>query len=106
MKRILFMVFIYVNIFVSINSQVTIGSGIVPQEGLLLELRQWNEDVDGATATKGFLPPKVKLVSYDSLTPLYPTTVEPQKSKSKGVVVYNVNENGNAIRPGLHMWNG
>ncbi|GAB6123682.1 hypothetical protein [Dysgonomonas termitidis] len=65
-----------------IQAQVTIGSGIPPDENALLDLK---ED-DNGNSTKGLLLPRVQLSDIDSPSPL--------TEHKEGMFVYNIGENG------------
>lgn len=102
--------------------QVTIGSGIAPEKGVLLDLKE--KDATSPTqaditslenSTKGVLYPKVFLRDAAKLTPLYggsddgsgvwsdESTAE-EKLKATGMVVYNVNPDAINMDEGLYMW--
>ncbi|MDR0864523.1 MAG: hypothetical protein LBO74_06275 [Candidatus Symbiothrix sp.] len=92
---------------VDLKAQVTIGSLLDPQAGALLEFKEREISAsDSTTATKGVLFPKVKLVAYDELSPLFATTEEPQKTTSKGMIVYNINREVDKLKAGLCIWDG
>jgi hypothetical protein len=110
MKINLFINFLLLSAFMSAicvdsKAQVTIGSSLAPQEGALLEFKEKEiSSSDSTTATKGVLLPKVKLVAYDDLSPLFATTEEPQKTTSKGMIVYNINSEAVGLETGLYVW--
>lgn len=77
MKRII--IFICFLLFLSENyGQVTIGSGLVPDDNALLDLKQ-NED---GSSIKGLLFPRVALVSISDPSPL--------SAHVEGMIVYNI----------------
>jgi hypothetical protein len=104
----------------SMTAQVTIGSQIRPEAGALLQLRQEIANVDAGNltnASKGLLFPRVALVAYDSLLPLYEATVyaadgvtilsglTPQDQlRATGMVVFNTNPDAAGLELGLYVW--
>ncbi|MBK5719829.1 hypothetical protein JGH11_02970 [Dysgonomonas sp. Marseille-P4677] len=95
-----------VGIFFSepILSQVTIGSGIKPNNGALLDLKQ--TDKQGANSTKGLMLPRVKLTKMNDLSDLGVTSGDGQQQI--GMVVYNVKNDDvcNVYPPGFYVWDG
>jgi len=86
------------------NSQVTIGAGEAPADGLLLDLKQW-ESKDGlASADKGLKLPRVELENLTSLAPLTADGDE-QKKILKGTVVYNIKPSS-TLEEGIYVWDG
>jgi len=101
----LFIVLLFTLTATTTMAQVTIGSGIEPSRGALLDLKE-NENLP-ANSQKGLLFPKVSLVSRTSLVPLFqsPLATVQEQEMATGMVVYNVSstiEEG----PGLYVWNG
>lgn len=99
-----------------IYAQVTIGAGIEPAKGALLDIKEYDATTDdNETATKGLLHPRVKLTDRNELYPMYGTmdAESPEysgnkndlKKKHKGLVVFNVTNGGDFV-PGLHIWDG
>lgn len=97
-----------------LKSQVTIGSGISPEGGALLELKEYNALSDNQTSTKGMLYPRVVLTDKNELYPMYsPTDPVYTNATSKaaifrghvGLTVYNTKEEGDFLE-GLHVWTG
>jgi len=98
----------------SINavSQVTIGSGIAPAKGALLDLKQ-NDQKNNST--KGVLFPRVLLSSEHELYPMfgengtetqeYSSNKNKLKEEHKGLIVYNLSEE-NDFNEGLYIWDG
>lgn len=92
------------------QAQVTIGSGIPPVSGALLDLK---EKADGSS-TRGLGLPRVELKDIKTKTDLAETmgmangTLD--KDEHIGLVVYNVgkDETSTATRfcPGVHIWDG
>lgn len=108
---------------IAASAQVTIGSGMIPERGALLDFKQTAQslDVDNISslenATKGVLYPKVFLHEETKLTPLYGGTegnggvwsdeaTAEEKLKATGMVVYNVNPNAKNLNEGLYLWQG
>lgn len=81
--------------------QVVIGSLGFPAEGALLDLKEKEGE---ASATKGFLMPRVTLTDLTKLSPLVNVENEANKAKHKGLQIYHVG--GNNIDEGLKIWNG
>lgn len=75
----------------SVHAQVTIGSGTVPDNSALLDLKENSL----GTSTKGLLLPRVALQSESSPVPM--------ANHIAGMIVYN---SGTAIAPGLYINNG
>jgi len=111
MKKI-HLLFLVLFFSISISAQVTIGSGIEPLEGVILDLKEQNPDIENVTTKKGLLLPRVKLVTKNSLDPLAQNVTSPtEKEKYRGTIIYNIKETtGDAttrsLSKGLYMWNG
>ncbi|MBF0648025.1 hypothetical protein IR083_04265 [Dysgonomonas sp. GY75] len=103
----------------TILAQVTIGSGIPPSAGALLDLKQENSTNGGANSTKGLLLPRVNLTDWRNLYPMfsadtgYINNVGDKKDNydkaHAGMVVYNVNNCLNTVTAdgtGAYVWNG
>jgi len=103
---------LFVVLSVHATAQVTIGSDNEPDPGALLDLKEEaNYPQAGNTSTlknstKGVLFPKVKLVRYNDLAPLYTSPNEKTRLNATGMVVYNVNENADQLFTGFHYWDG
>ncbi len=86
-------------------SQVTIGSGNIPVDGALLDIKE--NTSSGANSTRGFLFPRVSLTTVNALNDI--SGVDPADATAKlahtGLSVYNTNISftGGA---GLNMWDG
>lgn len=78
---------------IHLEAQVTIGSGLPPQNDALLDLK---EDSDGSS-TKGLLMPRVPLISTVSPSPL--------NTHVKGMLVYNTSTSVD-VTPGLYFNDG
>ena len=99
--------------------QVTIGAGLEPVKGALLDLKE--EDSNGdKTATKGLMLPRVKLTEPDKLYPMFENATQPgtpaadyddaAKKKAQddihtGLTVYNLGCDGKFAR-GVYTWTG
>ncbi|MDR1591603.1 MAG: hypothetical protein LBS16_01785 [Prevotellaceae bacterium] len=81
-----------------IAAQVTIGSGIEPAAGALLDLKEHEADENGVTSTKGLLLPKVDLGTANPFGDL-----EDEKLKHIGLMVYNTNT---TMGVGVYVWIG
>jgi hypothetical protein len=92
----------------SMTAQVTIGSQTAPEKGALLQLRQRvpAQDETFDNADKGLLFPRVALVAYDSLDPLYGVDgATPEEAvRATGMVVYNTNADAEGLEQGLYVW--
>jgi len=97
-KTLLFIIGIFF-ILSPVQSQVTIGSGIEPRKGSILELKENNEI--GENSTKGFSLPRVYLTSPTELT----VDNNTNKSKYKGLTVQNTNS-FNGLTEGIYCWDG
>jgi len=86
-------------ILLPVQSQITIGSGLEPRDGSLLELKQDNETEKNAT--KGFSLPRVELKGPKILT-----VDDDSKGKEyKGLTVQNT-FSGNGLTEGIYSWDG
>ena len=94
-------------------AQVTIGSGVPPVRGALLDLKQNDQIADNST--KGVLFPRVILSNEHELYPMfgaegnetqeYVENKNKLKAEHKGLIVYNLSEE-NDFSEGLYSWNG
>ena len=75
-----------------LTAQVTIGTGVAPDENALLDLKT---ETDGS-ANKGFLPPRVSLVALNSPQPITSGDL------TESIIVYNTNESVGGR--GLYYW--
>lgn len=107
--------------FISSNvfSQVTIGSDTKPNQGALLDLKEYDSTTAGGiTATRGGIKyPRVPLTDLKELFPFYelshkgtPNYEDIQKPNHAGVVVYHTSDasvtGSEKNAEGLYMWNG
>ncbi|MBK5722803.1 hypothetical protein JGH11_18180 [Dysgonomonas sp. Marseille-P4677] len=96
-------------------SQITIGSGISPTSGALLDIKQ--TDQSSANSTKGLMLPRVNLTDITNLYPMFePQTTSPhpdyddpvkkqkQDQMHLGLIVYNMNTVHPHICPGVYVW--
>jgi hypothetical protein len=91
-----------------LHAQVTIGSGIAPKAGAILDLNGNVPDASNTqvNSTKGLLLPRVKLEAINSLSPAIPGyTPGTADLTHTGLVVYNVNTTPPFV-PGVYTWNG
>lgn len=86
-------------------SQVTIGSGIEPVQGALLDLKQTS--AIAANSSKGFIFPRVYLTTVNQLTDISDVnTSDPnQLLLHTGLTVYNTNASFQG-GVGINMWDG
>ncbi|MDR2004413.1 MAG: hypothetical protein LBQ74_15405, partial [Prevotella sp.] len=112
---------------VSLQSQVTIGSGIPPSRAALLDLKTRqgaagtvssvsdDDNVTSGLGDGGLLLPRVKLVSISTLEPFIPTSdpdftanTDNLKERLAGLMVYNITNNGvgSTLYPAVYTWNG
>lgn len=97
-----------------LKAQVTIGSGLEPNKGALLDLKEEGIKIPGTNATKGLGMPRVYLPKLNELT-----MGEPGKPQTKvatenwvdhtGLIVYNINEDYcpyTPIQTGIYVWDG
>lgn len=107
-------IFLLSMFFVTSNtfSQVTLGSLIPPSKGATLQIKSSDPDSNnGQTALdKGFLLPRVNLVSTRSLEPAVPssaTDYNAQKMLHTGMMVFNLTENtSGGLQKGVYIWSG
>lgn len=101
----------------SANAQVTIGSGIEPEKGAILELKEFSSNANNATSTKGIVYPRVELSDKNELYPMhwnsatgtetadYAANRNALKKSHIGLTVFNVTETGH-FTSGVHTWTG
>lgn len=107
-QRLLLVLAVFISVLPS-YAQVTVGSGIPPAKGALLDIKTQTPDADNLTSTVGgMVLPRVKLVSINTLEPFIATNdpdLEALKKSHVGLTVYNLT----GIAPfiiGLYVWNG
>ncbi len=95
-------------------AQVTIGAGIEPNKGALLDLKENNGNVSNITASKGFILPRVNLTHPNNLYPMFsPDTIGGYKEGDKaeedkkhtGLTVYHIDE-CSLDGAGVYVWSG
>lgn len=72
-----------------VKAQVTIGAGLEPRKGLLLDLKENDAPNKESNASKGFGLPRIALTSPTTLT----IDDDSKKGDYVGVVVYNIGTN-------------
>ena len=86
--------------------QVTIGAGLEPVKGTLLDLKEKNSDGD-ITATKGLMLPRVILTEPDKLYPMFTGTYDAlEDTKHTGLTVYNLGQCDGKFARGVYTWTG
>lgn len=105
MKTTLTLLLLHIFFFHSLLAQVTIGSGIKPESGALIDFKENNPTEENITSTKGVLLPRVKLQNVNSLIPIFADggTIA-EKKMHIGLQLYHVG--GNNIEAGVKVWNG
>lgn len=92
------------------NAQTTIGSGVAPADGALLDLKENAADNGARTSTKGVIFPRVELSTKTTLDPLVSSSLpthDAQKPKYKGTFVYNVKVDATeGLVEGVYCWDG
>lgn len=106
-KNIIVIFFILLGLYTNpVVAQVTIGTNIPPQKSALIELKEYEPTTDNVTATKGFVMPRVKLISRTSLSPIISDTevTAEDKKNNAGLQVYHVG--GSNMKEGTKVWDG
>lgn len=107
MVRRILLTTLFIFLALDFYSQVTIGSSIAPNEGSLLDLKEFttnNAQSNGKnTSTKGLNLPRVTLESASSLAPTATDTPE-NKTSHTGLLVYNIGSK--SLLDGIYFWNG
>jgi uncharacterized protein (TIGR02145 family) len=93
------------------HAQVTIGSGIKPVGGALLDLKETTPAADNTNATKGLALPRVSLTDPDKLYPMFTGVYDAaEDAKHTGLTVYNLNRCFSVAPgkggPGVYVWSG
>jgi hypothetical protein len=94
-----------------VHAQVTIGSGLEPQRGALLDVKSKDAATPGGETTDqnggGILMPRVELVDINSLEPFIAAGDQDAATKAnhKGLVVYNLTDTG-GFAAGPYSWDG
>lgn len=98
-----------------LKGQVTIGSEISPNEGALLDLKEYEPTKDTSTSNKGILLPRVKLTNLipatdEEFAASIGSTGDWNRKEHIGLLVYNVNEDlcrdGQSIYKKAYVWDG
>jgi hypothetical protein len=111
MKRKFYLMLISLLMAGGISAQITIGSGIEPVKGAILDLKSQDADDDNVTSTTGgLLLPRVQLVNTGSVALFFDGT-EPSSDVKRlltGLMVYNLtnDEEPDGLRPGPYNWDG
>lgn len=113
------LLFIILSFLCTVRSQVTIGSGLDPSKGALLDLKQESSVGGNLNASKGLLLPRVNLTDWRNLFPMFSTDADyinnvggkkdSYDMMHAGLTVYNMNNCINAITAdgaGVYVWNG
>ena len=87
----------------NLNGQVTIGSAFPPNKGCLLELKEYEPDVNNATTTKGMLLPRVQLNIASDLYPILTDATETEKREHTGLAVFHMGSTN--LCKGAYSWN-
>jgi len=93
------------------HAQVTIGSGIEPVLGALLDMKQHAPDLNNVTSTMGLGMPRVNLTDLYDITKDISEVTATNKDAHIGLMVYNINQcltdtQGNTHGQGLYVWDG
>lgn len=103
-KHLLSCCIIFLGFSACLNAQVTIGSGEIPNDGALLDLKQNNNE--GHNSILGMILPRVELEDLNSLAPCLNTTPSDPKTY-KGLMVYNVEPALDSDKgEGIYIWDG
>lgn len=90
-----------------LHPQVTIGAGLSPVNGALLDLKQTTV-TNGENAKKGLMFPRINLTDRNSLIDISDidnTNIAQEKKAHTGLTVYNTNSNL-AGGIGIYSWDG
>lgn len=109
-KTIISILLVFSCTFTYTHAQVTIGSGVEPAKGAILDLKEYEADIANGsfkTANKGLLMPRVSLMDLNSLEPIISNTdpnIALEKLNHTGLVVYHTG--GNNMDAGMQIWDG
>ena len=88
-------------------AQVTIGSGIKPLGGAILDLKQEQKSDGSANATKGMMLPRVNLSELNKLYPMFTGTyAAAEDAVHTGLWVYNLTQCDGKFSRGVYTWTG
>ncbi|NDV69497.1 hypothetical protein D0T66_11380 [Dysgonomonas sp. 25] len=91
---------------ISLQAQVTIGSGEKPNAGTLLDLKEHAPDANNATAKHGLGLPKVELSDLSKLKiGTAPEITGADALNHTGLIVYNTKESL-CLSKGVYLWDG
>lgn len=89
----------------SANGQVTIGSHIAPNEGALLDLKQFDSPDGGVNSYKGLGLSRVKLQKLKKLDPCTDDNSAASQQEHVGLMLYNLtNDFEENLCEGLYVW--
>jgi hypothetical protein len=88
-------------------SQVTIGSGIEPVGGALLDLKEQTKDDGSENSTKGMMLPRMELSDLNKLYPMFTSGYAvAEDAKHTGLTVYNLKQCDGTFAKGVYTWTG
>lgn len=102
----------------NIEAQVTIGSGLTPKEGAILDIKEFDSTVtDYTTATRGLMLPRVELTDMTNLYPMFSEDEDyinnnqgkkdTEDAIHTGLTVYNIGKDYCFdLYPGVYIWDG
>jgi uncharacterized protein (TIGR02145 family) len=108
-------------IALQLQAQVTIGAGLEPAKGSLLDLKQYNPKADNTTSTKGLMLPRITLTDPNKLYPMFEKTPgsgtansdydtdakkRTQDAQHTGLWVYNLTQCDGKFARGVYTWTG
>jgi len=97
---------IYLAQIIPLSAQVTIGSGLDPNQGSILDLKEYKPDANNTTSKKGLLLPRVNLTEKNTLVDIDPTnSTRPDTDTHIGLTVYNINK-CDLEGAGVYVWMG
>ncbi len=86
--------------------QVTIGVGLEPEKGTLLDLKQEQKTNGTENSKKGMVLPRVQLTDMNKLYPMYTSGYNLNEDKNHvGLMVYNIVAKAPFCR-GVYVWTG
>lgn len=89
-----------------LKAQVTIGSGLEPNKGALLDLKEKDPVdpvIDNSTADKGLAIPRISLTSMTTLVDI--NGAIGKEIEHTGLMVYNLSAS-DGFEPGIYVWDG
>lgn len=105
-KRTLYLLFVIIFALRvgPVSAQVTIGSGIEPLKGALLDLKE-SESTNDVTSTKGMVLPRVAIRDLTKLSPAVSAGPEEDPKTYAGLTVYNTKDSI-PLSKGIYVWDG